>query len=108
MVNLPVCKNIDLANLYIPLLIVNGNGNIVESNDKACEFLGLKKIPKDLLLDCTKSICFFVSFIKVIIDNRESNQIYFSPYFLRKKSPEKFKGIYFIFSYLKIIYVLPR
>jgi len=91
----------DIVNLYIPLLIVNGNGTIVESNDKACEFLGLEKIPEDFLLDSRKNLSFFVSFIKVLIDNRESNQIYFSPYFLRKKSPEKFKGIYFIFSYLK-------
>ena len=101
MVNIPIYKNSGLVNLYIPLLIVNGDGTIVDSNYKACEIMGLDKITEDLLLDCRENISFFVSFLKVIIDNRESNQIYFSPCFLKAESSEKFKGIYFIFSYLK-------
>jgi len=101
MVNVPVYKNIDISNLYVPLLIVSTNGYIVDSNDKACEILGLNKIPENLLLDFMTNTSYFVAFFKAIVENRDSNQIYFPFFSLNEKSPETLKNIYFTCSYIK-------
>jgi len=94
-------KNINISNLHSPFLIVNTEGKIVDSNDRACDIFDLERIPENFLLEKGGNKSFFLAFLNTIVENRYSDHTYFYPISVNDKSLKVFNNIYFIFSYLE-------
>lgn len=94
-------KNINISDLHSPFLIVNTDGKIVDSNERACDIFDLKRIPENFLLEKGGNKSFFLAFLKTIVENRYSDHSYFYPISVNDKSLKVFNNIYFIFSYLE-------
>ena len=94
-------KNINISNLHNPFLIVNKEGKIIDSNERACEIFDLKSMPENFLLEKGGNKSFFLAFLNTIVENRYSDHTYFYPISVNDKSLKVFNTIYFIFSYLE-------